>query len=164
MAIALLLCVAKRMLLLQWVQADGAPFMWGGNARVGRRIEGRGHSRDEEGTGVDQEGGGKPKAKEKGKGQRGARVNTYIPPTKPGPVLPDPLDVTGPAHWPPPGLLVVLWSLGKKAEVTNVHALEDLQAHQVERCVNDDAVLYAVTDMLLVRVRYVAKSCSCGDH
>ncbi|KDQ32332.1 hypothetical protein PLEOSDRAFT_1100817 [Pleurotus ostreatus PC15] len=94
----------------------------------------------------------KPKAKEKGKGKREARVKMYIPPTKPGPAQPDPLDAMGLAHWLPPELLVVLQSLGKKAEVTKVHALEDLQAHWVKRCVNDDAVLYAVTDMLPVWV------------
>ncbi|KAF4582321.1 listerin E3 ubiquitin protein ligase 1 [Pleurotus pulmonarius] len=93
----------------------------------------------------------KPKAKEKGKGasKREARVKMYIPPTKPAPVQPDPLDAMGLAHRLPPELLVVLRSLGKKAEVTKVRALEDLQAHWVERC-DDDAVLSAVTDMLPV--------------
>ncbi len=57
-----------------------------------------------------------------------------------------------PLHYRAPELLVVLRSLGKKAEVTKVRALEDLQAHWVERC-DDDAVLYAVTDMLPVWVR-----------
>ncbi len=100
----------------------------------------------------------KPKAKEKGKGKsaaskREARVKMYIPPTKPAPVQPDPLDVMGLAHRLPPELLVVLRSLRKKAEVTKVRALEDLQAHWVERCSDDDAVLVSVMDMLPVWVR-----------
>lgn len=99
----------------------------------------------------------KPKAKEKGKGKSGSskkepRVKMYIPPTKPAPVQPDPLDSMGLAHRLPPELLVVLRSLGKKAEVTKVRALEDLQANWVDRC-DDESVLYVVMDMLPVWVR-----------
>ncbi|KAJ8701214.1 hypothetical protein PTI98_000027 [Pleurotus ostreatus] len=101
----------------------------------------------------------KPKAKEKGKGKSGSskkepRVKMYIPPTKPAPVQPDPLDSMGLAHRLPPDLLVVLRSLGKKAEVTKVRALEELQANWVDRC-DDEAVLYVITDMLPVWLHHI---------
>ncbi|KAK0191944.1 hypothetical protein F5146DRAFT_1102178 [Armillaria mellea] len=67
------------------------------------------------------------KNKEKGKGKKEPRQKVYIPPVKPAPVQPDPLETTGIAHQLPPELLVVLRGLGKKAVVTKAKALDDLQ-------------------------------------
>ncbi|KAJ8454647.1 hypothetical protein ONZ45_g19221 [Pleurotus djamor] len=100
----------------------------------------------------------KPKTKEKGQGKNAKepRVKAYIPPTKPTPVQPDPLDTTGLAHRLPPELLIVLRSLGKKAEVTKLRALEDLQANWVDKCSDggdvdvDEELLYTLVDMLPV--------------
>ncbi|KAK0229492.1 hypothetical protein EDD85DRAFT_130041 [Armillaria nabsnona] len=78
------------------------------------------------------------KNKEKGKGKKEPRQKVYIPPVKPAPVQPDPLETTGIAHQLPPELLVVLRSLGKKAVVTKARALEDLQSGWVERALAGD--------------------------
>lgn len=78
------------------------------------------------------------KNKEKGKGKKELRQKVYIPPVKPAPVQPDPLETTGIAHQLPPELLVVLRSLGKKAVVTKARALEDLQSGWVERALAGD--------------------------
>ncbi|KAG7441328.1 uncharacterized protein BT62DRAFT_937246 [Guyanagaster necrorhizus] len=81
------------------------------------------------------------KNKEKGKGKKEPRQRVYIPPVKPAPVQPDPLETTGIAHQLPPELLVVLRSLGKKAVVTKGHALEDLQSEWVEKALAGDEEL-----------------------
>ncbi|KAK0452099.1 uncharacterized protein EV420DRAFT_1273820 [Desarmillaria tabescens] len=78
------------------------------------------------------------KNKEKGKGKKEPRQKVYIPPVKPAPVQPDPLETTGIAHQLPPELLVVLRSLGKKAVVTKGRALEDLQSGWIERALAGD--------------------------
>ncbi|PBK68595.1 hypothetical protein ARMSODRAFT_958257 [Armillaria solidipes] len=78
------------------------------------------------------------KNKEKGKGKKEPRQKVYIPPVKPAPVQPDPLETTGIAHQLPPELLVVLRSLGKKAVVTKARALEDLQSGWVARALAGD--------------------------
>ncbi|KAF5370318.1 hypothetical protein D9758_006910 [Tetrapyrgos nigripes] len=99
----------------------------------------------------------KPK-KEKGEkgGKKGAkkepRQKVYIPPVKPAPVQPDPLETTGLAHRLPPELLVVLRSLSKKAIVTKAKALEDLQASWVNKSEEYEAVLL---DMLPVWLHHV---------
>jgi hypothetical protein len=72
----------------------------------------------------------------------------YIPPVKPPPPQPDPLDSTGLAHSLPPELLVVLRSLGKKAEVTKIRALEDLQLSWVDECSKKDGGKEGVADTL----------------
>src|SRR5882672_4746887 len=69
-----------------------------------------------------------------GKKNKEPRVKMYIPPVKPAPLQPDPLETTGLAHTLPPELLVVLKNLSKKAQVTKVRALEDLQAVWVDKC------------------------------
>ncbi|KAJ8507641.1 hypothetical protein ONZ45_g9999 [Pleurotus djamor] len=98
----------------------------------------------------------KPKTKEKGQGKNAKepRVKAYIPPAKPTPIQPDPLDTTGLAHRLPPDLLIVLRSLGKKAEVTKLRALEDLQVNWVDKCSEggdvDESLLYTLVDMLPV--------------
>jgi len=96
--------------------------------------------------------------KERGqkKNSREPRVKVYIPPVKPAPVQPDPLETTGLVHKLPPELLIVLRNLSKKAQVTKIRALEELQAAWVERCRGEDedeAVVYVLLDMLPVWVR-----------
>ena len=103
-----------------------------------------------------------PKEKNLTKKERGQkksakepRVKVYVPPVKPAPAQPDPLDTTGLAHKLPPELLIVLRNLSKKAEVTKVRALEELQMGWVERCMKeglDGEVVYVLVDMLPVWV------------
>ncbi|KAK7439775.1 hypothetical protein VKT23_017349 [Stygiomarasmius scandens] len=100
----------------------------------------------------------KPNKKEKGEkgGKKGSkkepRQKVYIPPVKPTPVQPDPLETTGLAHRLPPELLVVLRSLAKKAAVTKTKALEDLQVgwvNKVDEC--EDVLL----DMVPVWLHHI---------
>ncbi|KAF8875235.1 hypothetical protein BD779DRAFT_1613454 [Infundibulicybe gibba] len=99
----------------------------------------------------------KPKTKEKGK-KKEPRPKMYIPPVKPSPVLPDPLETTGLAHTLPADLLVVLRSLSKKAEVTKIRALEDLQSGWVEKCQKageDHPLTHTLVDMLPVWLHHL---------
>ncbi|KAJ7484291.1 hypothetical protein FB451DRAFT_1231984 [Mycena latifolia] len=95
-----------------------------------------------------------PPPREKGKKHRPdrPRQKAYIAPVKTSAALADPLETTGLAHRPPPELFVVLRSLGKKAPVTKVRALEELQSGWVDRCGEDgdESVVYALLDMVLV--------------
>jgi hypothetical protein len=75
----------------------------------------------------------KVKTKEKGRNKE-PRQKIYIPPVKPAPIQPDPLDTTGLANLLPPDLLVVLRKLGKKNTVTKIAALEELQSAWVDKC------------------------------
>jgi hypothetical protein len=95
------------------------------------------------------------KGKGKDKRKKEPRQKIYIPPVKPAPPQPDPLDTTGLAHTLPAELLVVLRSIGKKAEVTKVRALEDLQTSWVDKCKNgeDESLVSTLLDMLPVWVR-----------
>ena len=101
-----------------------------------------------------------PKTK-KGKKQRGQkepRQKIYIPPVKPAPVQPDPLETTGLAHTLPAELLIVLRSFNKKAEVTKIRALEDLQSNWVDKCLKAseeeaEMIQYTLVEMLPVWVR-----------
>lgn len=97
----------------------------------------------------------KPKNKERGK-KKEIRPKVYIAPVKPAPVQPDPLETTGLARILPAELLVVLRSLGKKALVTKIRALEDLQADWVDKCKRegeDGSLVYILVEMLPVWVR-----------
>lgn len=81
----------------------------------------------------------KPKGKEKGsKKNKEPKKKVYIPPVKPAPVQPDPLDTLGLAQELPPELLVVLRKLGKKDSITKRRALEDLQTDWVEKAKTED--------------------------
>ncbi|THV07136.1 hypothetical protein K435DRAFT_710473 [Dendrothele bispora CBS 962.96] len=101
----------------------------------------------------------KPK-KEKGEkgGKKGSslkkepRQKVYIPPVKPAPPQPDPLETTGLAHRLPPELLVVLRSLGKKSEATKTKALEDLQMGWVDR---KEQCEEALVDMVPVWLHHI---------
>ena len=78
----------------------------------------------------------KEKKKDKGKGKKEPRVKVFIPPSKPAPVRPDPLDSLGIAKQIPPELLVVLRRLGKKDTVTRRKALEELQSGWIDKILN----------------------------
>lgn len=83
------------------------------------------------------------------------RVKMYIPPVKPAPVQPDPLETTGLAHTLPADLLVVLRNVSKKAQVTKTRALEELQTAWVNQCLADgpdSSLLYPLVEMLPVWV------------
>jgi hypothetical protein len=100
----------------------------------------------------------KPTKKERTqkKNAKEPRVKVYIPPVKPAPLQLDPLETTGLVHKLPPELLIVLRNLSKKAQVTKVRALEELQAGWVERCKREGEggeVVYVLVDMLPVWVR-----------
>ncbi|KAJ7096074.1 hypothetical protein C8R44DRAFT_889801 [Mycena epipterygia] len=86
------------------------------------------------------------------------RQKVYVAPVKPSAAQPDPLETTGLAHRLPPELLVVLRSLGKKAPVTKVRALEELQSGWVERCGDEDGegtTVYTLLDMLPVWLHHL---------
>ena len=102
----------------------------------------------------------KPSKKERGpkKNAKEPRVKMYIPPVKPAPVQPDPLETTGLMHKLPPELLIVLRNLSKKAQVTKVRALEELQSAWVERYSEDGEMEYVLVTMLPVWVRCSRKS------
>lgn len=98
----------------------------------------------------------KKQKKEKGsKRSKEPRKKVYIPPSKPVPVQPDPLDTLGIAQRIPAELLVVLRKLGKKDSVTKRRALEDLQADWVEKCRHDENVAAVLEDVLPVWVCFV---------
>jgi hypothetical protein len=69
----------------------------------------------------------------KQKGQKKEpRKKVYIPPFKPAPPQPDPLDTLGLIHRLPPELVIILRSLGKKDPVTKGRALEELQSQWID--------------------------------
>ena len=98
----------------------------------------------------------KKSKKEKGKKNKEPRKKVYIPPVKPAPVQPDPLDTLGIARRIPAELLVVLRLLGKKDSVTKRRALEDLQADWVEKArrEKDEGLLGILSIILPVWVRH----------
>ena len=85
------------------------------------------------------------------------RVKMYIPPVKPAPVQPDPLETTGLAHTLPADLLVVLRNISKKAQVTKIRALEELQTGWVENCIKEkeNPIVFTLVEMLPVWVCFV---------
>ena len=97
----------------------------------------------------------RPKTKAERKlSKKEPRVKMYIPPVKPAPIQPDPLDTTGLARTLPADLLVVLRNISKKAQVTKIRALEELQSEWVEKCLKDTEglLVYTLVDMLPVWV------------
>ncbi|CAL1708694.1 unnamed protein product [Somion occarium] len=98
----------------------------------------------------------KPKSKEKGsKKNKEPRKKVYIPPVKPAPVQPDPLDILGIAQRIPPELLVVLRRLAKKDSITKRRALEELQANWLEKARTDNVVVQALVEVLPVWFHHV---------
>ncbi|KIY45151.1 hypothetical protein FISHEDRAFT_49914 [Fistulina hepatica ATCC 64428] len=96
----------------------------------------------------------RPKNKDKKSKNKEPRQKSYIPPVRPAPVQPDPLETTGLAHKLPPELLVVLRSLSKKAPATKIKALDELNSSWVEKAKLDedghDSVTYALVDVIPV--------------
>lgn len=98
----------------------------------------------------------KPKGKEKGKNKE-PRQKAYIPPFKPAPIQPDPLDTMGLAHQLPPELLVILRRFGKKDAVTKRRALEEFQSGWVDEAKkegDDSSVAATLVIMVPVWVSY----------
>jgi len=86
------------------------------------------------------------------------RIKAYIPPVKPAPVQPDPLETTGLVYQLPPDLLIVLRSFSKKAQATKIRALEELQSGWINKCREegeDGSLVYVLVDMLPVWVRRI---------
>ncbi|PPQ64462.1 hypothetical protein CVT24_008472 [Panaeolus cyanescens] len=103
------------------------------------------------------------KEKKKQRGEKGKkkepRVKMYIPPVKPAPALPDPLETTGLSRSLPADLLVVLRNISKKAQVTKIRALEEFQSKWVEPCLkgsDDTGLVYIVVEMLPVWLHHVS--------
>ncbi|KAF7975675.1 hypothetical protein HWV62_8773 [Athelia sp. TMB] len=82
------------------------------------------------------------------------RVKAYIPPVKPQPIAPDPLDSLGLAYALPAELVVILRRLGKKDTVTKRRALEELQSYVDAVLAADDE--YAVREMLPVWLHHAS--------
>ncbi|KAF7796133.1 hypothetical protein EIP86_007306 [Pleurotus ostreatoroseus] len=99
----------------------------------------------------------RPKGDKKGKKNKEPKKKAYIPPVKPVPVHPDPLDTLGIAQRIPADLLVVLRLLAKKDSVTKRRALEELQVNWVEKAKEDDgaAQLSALTEVLPVWCHHI---------
>ncbi|GJE86513.1 hypothetical protein PsYK624_025930 [Phanerochaete sordida] len=98
----------------------------------------------------------KQKGKEKGsKRSKEPRKKVYIPPVKPVPVQPDPLDTLGIAQRIPAELLVVLRKLAKKDSVTKRRALEDFHADWVEKSKHDEDVLSILEVVLPVWLHHL---------
>ncbi|EKM56485.1 uncharacterized protein PHACADRAFT_92839 [Phanerochaete carnosa HHB-10118-sp] len=98
----------------------------------------------------------KQKGKEKGsKRSKEPRKKVYIPPAKPIPAQPDPLDTLGIAQRIPADLLVVLRKLAKKDSVTKRRALEDFHADWVEKSRSDESVLSVLEVVLPVWLHHV---------
>ncbi|EIN09055.1 hypothetical protein PUNSTDRAFT_102600 [Punctularia strigosozonata HHB-11173 SS5] len=100
--------------------------------------------------------GGKGSKKDKKKNAKNEpRKKVYIPPVKPAPVRPDPLDTLGLAHTLPPELLVPLRNLRKKDAVTKARALEDLQANWVDVARKRAEVTAVIVEMLPVWLHHL---------
>ncbi|KAJ7889232.1 hypothetical protein B0H13DRAFT_2277272 [Mycena leptocephala] len=99
------------------------------------------------------------KSEKKGKKHRSdpPRPKAYVAPIKPTALNPDPLDaVPGLAARLLPPLLVVLRSLGKKAPVTKIRALEELHAGWVAHIDAEDRIaLYALREMVPVWLHHL---------
>ncbi|KAF7338785.1 Delta-9 fatty acid desaturase protein [Mycena sanguinolenta] len=108
------------------------------------------------------ENSGKAKEKKGSKKHRSdpPRPKVYIAPVKPTAAKPDPLDaIPGLAGRLPPELLVILRSLGKKAMVTKVRALEELYSGWVAKMGEEDEegiAEYALRDAVPVWLHHVA--------
>ncbi|KII91341.1 hypothetical protein PLICRDRAFT_38089 [Plicaturopsis crispa FD-325 SS-3] len=94
--------------------------------------------------------------KEKGKGKsKEPRQKSFVAPSKPAPVQPDPLDTLGLASVLPPDLYIVLKAFGKKDVVTKAKALERLQGNWVDKCRGDQEITSTLALMLPVWLHHV---------
>ncbi|KAH9887215.1 hypothetical protein C8Q73DRAFT_713250 [Cubamyces lactineus] len=99
----------------------------------------------------------KPKGKDK-KSKKEPRKKVYIPPVKPAPVQPDPLDTLGLAQKLPPELLIVLRLLSKKDATTKRRALEELQSawiSKARRGGDEEYLVYTLHDIIPVWLHHV---------
>ncbi|KAI0336704.1 hypothetical protein GY45DRAFT_1377084 [Cubamyces sp. BRFM 1775] len=99
----------------------------------------------------------KPKGKDK-KSKKEPRKKVYIPPVKPAPVQPDPLDTLGLAQKLPPELLIVLRLLSKKDATTKRRALEELQSvwiSKARRGGDDEYLVYTLHDIIPVWLHHI---------
>ncbi|KAI9062239.1 hypothetical protein FKP32DRAFT_1593812 [Trametes sanguinea] len=102
----------------------------------------------------------RPKGKDKKdkKNKKEPRKKVYIPPTKPAPVRPDPLDTLGLAQKLPPELLVVLRLLSKKDATTKRRALDELQSgwiSKAQRGGEDEYLVYTLHDIIPVWLHHL---------
>ncbi|CCM05109.1 uncharacterized protein FIBRA_07316 [Fibroporia radiculosa] len=98
------------------------------------------------------------KLKGKDKRNKEPKKKVYIPPVKPAPVQPDPLDTLGIAQRLPPELLIALRRLAKKDSITKRRALEELQAAWVDKARgenSDSIVLSYLADAVPVWLHHV---------
>lgn len=97
----------------------------------------------------------KPRGKEKARLKAEPRKKVYIPPVRPRPIQPDPLDTLGIAYSISSELFVVLRGLGKKDVVTKIRALEELQSDWILKAkeANDSYLLEEIVTILPVWVR-----------
>ena len=80
----------------------------------------------------------KDKGSGKGKSKEPPRPKMFIPPSKPAPVQPDPIDRLGLTGQLPPELLMVLRRLAKKDAITKRKAIEDLECGWVAKALKGD--------------------------
>ncbi|CDO70174.1 hypothetical protein BN946_scf184774.g2 [Trametes cinnabarina] len=102
----------------------------------------------------------KPRGKDKKekKDKKEPRKKVYIPPVKPAPIRPDPLNTLGLAQKLPPELLVVLRLLSKKDATTKRRALEELQSGWVskaQRGGEDEYLRYVLRDVIPVWLHHL---------
>ncbi|KAI0824805.1 hypothetical protein BC628DRAFT_1321461 [Trametes gibbosa] len=99
----------------------------------------------------------KPRGKDK-KSKTEPRKKVYIPPVKPAPVQPNPLDTLGLAQRLPPELLVVLRLLSKKDATTKRRALEELQSVWISKAQHgreDEHVVHTLRDTIPVWLHHL---------
>ncbi|KAH9941137.1 uncharacterized protein BXZ73DRAFT_75106 [Epithele typhae] len=89
----------------------------------------------------------KPKGKDKKAAKKEPQKKVYIPPVKPTPAQPDPLDTLGLAQKLPPELSVILRLLAKKDATTKRRALEDLQTAWIARAKRGDEPEYLLYNL-----------------
>lgn len=107
----------------------------------------------------------KEKKKDKTKGKnKEPRTKVYIPPYKPPPVRPDPLDSLGIGKQLPPDLLVVLRRLGKKDSTTKCKAMDDMQEEWINKAVKGDDAELRMASLLTSMPVWVSPSPSYIDH
>lgn len=107
------------------------------------------------------------KASKKEKKSKEPRKKVYIPPVKPAPVQPDPLDTLGIAQKLPPELLVILRRLAKKDSITKRRALEDFQSGWVEQARSagpNSGLLEVIAETLPVWVSTRLSALACSTH
>lgn len=104
------------------------------------------------------------KASKKEKKSKVPRKKVYIPPIKPAPVRPDPLDTLGIAQKLPPELLVILRRFAKKDSITKRRALEDFHSGWVDKARSSVGLLDVIAETLPVWVSTRLSALACSTH